>query len=93
MESISIESSLKRDPDQIFSKVDHEVIMLSLNEGKYYALNEVATRIWELIEKPIIVKDLIKKLYTEFDVSSNVCEKDTLELLNDLHEQGLIVIC
>lgn len=93
MVSISLKSSLKRDPEQVYSKVDSEVIMLSLNEGKYHALNEVGTRIWELLDQSIEVKSLVSILTKEYDISITVCEEETLELLNELYEKGLIIQC
>lgn len=89
---ISLTTSLKRNPKQIFSKVDNEVIMLSLDEGKYYSLNEVGARIWELIDQPLEVKTLVSKLTKEFDVSNEVCANETLRLLNEFNKEGLIIL-
>lgn len=93
MQRISKTTSLKRDPSQIFSKIDDEVVMLSMKEGKYFALNEAGTRIWEIIEHPIKVQSLIDNLMDEFNVSKNKCELETLELLNDLYKKRLVIIC
>ena len=93
MTNISLRSSLKRDPEQVFSTVDNEVIMLNLNEGKYHAFNEVAARIWELLDQSIEVKSLVSILSKEYDISNTVCEKETLELLNELYKKNLIILC
>ena len=75
MENISLTTIIRRDSKQIFSNVDAEVIMLSLNKGNYYALNKVGSRIWNLINQPIQVNSLIECLTKEFNVSKNSCEK------------------
>lgn len=93
MEKISISTTLKRNPEQIFSTVDQDIIMLSLEEGKYFALNEAGARIWELMEHPILVETLINKLLDEFEVSNNKCNIETLNLLNELHENKLVILC
>ena len=89
---VSPASTVKRNPMQVYSKVDHEIVMLGLDEGKYYALNEVGARVWEHLDHPTLVKELIHKLLGEFDVSVEKCEIETLELLNELYDNKLIVI-
>lgn len=93
MAHINLATSIKRDPLQVFSKIDNEVIMLSLKEGNYHSLNEVGARIWELIEQSIDVNTLVSTLLKEYNISNSICEKETLDLLNDLYEQGLIILC
>lgn len=89
-EEITLESILQRDPDQEFSMIDDEVVMLSLKNGEYYALNSVASRIWELIEKRKSVKELTEVLVEEFEVDEETCLRDTLECLTDFREKKLI---
>lgn len=93
MEKISLNSTLKRIPEQIFSKVDQDVIMLSIDEGKYFALNESAARIWDLLEQPIEVLAIVNRLIDEFDISKKNCEIETIDLLNELHSSKLVILC
>ena len=92
MKTVSLTSIIKRNPMQVHAKVDHEIVMLGLDEGKYYALNEVGAQIWDYLDQPTIVQDLINKLLAEFDVSLEKCEIETLELLNELLNNNLIVL-
>lgn len=83
---------LRRKPEQAFSKIDDEVVMLSQDSGEYYALNPVGSRIWELIENPVSVNEIVKVLENEFDVGHDVCVKETIELLNELDKKTLLVL-
>ncbi|MDT8432933.1 MAG: PqqD family peptide modification chaperone [Bacteroidales bacterium] len=87
---ITLESVVQRDPGQEFSMIDDEVVMLSLKNGEYYALNSVASRIWEIIEKGTVVKEITEILMEEFEVDETTCLKDTLECLYDFREKELI---
>ena len=89
-EEITPERIVQRDPDQEFSMIDDEVVMLSLKNGEYYALNSVASRIWEIIEKRKTVKEITGILMEEFEVDEATCLKDTLECLYDFREKELI---
>lgn len=90
-EEITMESIIQRDPEQEFSMIDDEVVMLSLKNGEYYALNSVASRIWEIIEKGTAVKEIAEILMEEFEVDETTCQQDTLECLYDFREKELIM--
>lgn len=83
---------LQRDPDQEFTYIDGEVVMLSLNNGEYYGLDEVGTRIWELLEEPRKYEDLIKDLINEYDIREEVCKEDTKNYLEELYNKKLVRI-
>lgn len=85
-----MESVIQRDPTQVYSFIDNEIVMLSLNEGQYFALNEVASKIWTLIDKPIKVKSLITLLLADFDVERKECESDTLSCIKDFEAKSLL---
>ncbi len=87
---ITLESVVQRDPGQEFSMIDDEVVMLSLKNGEYYALNSVASRIWEIIEQGTAVKQITEILMKEFEVDEETCLNDTLECLYDFREKELI---
>jgi len=81
---------LQRDPEQEFTYIDGEVVMLSLKNGEYYGLDSVGTRIWELLDKPKTFTNLIDDLLVEFEVSREECENDTKEYLETLHKKLLL---
>lgn len=91
-ELITLNSEVQRDPEQEFSKIDDEVVMLSLKTGEYYALNSVASRIWELIEERKTVNEITDQLEGEFEVDHETCIADTLECLNDFQNKSLLKI-
>ena len=91
-EKLSAHSVVHRDPDQEFSKIDEEVIMLNVNNGEYYALNDVASRIWEMIDTPLKVADLIAKLTEEYEIDKKTCNQDTLNCLEDFKNKSIIII-
>lgn len=90
MKVTTMKSIVQRDLSQDFSKVDEEVVMLSLKNGAYYALNKVASRIWELIEKPREVSDIVEILLKEYEVDEDTCARETLNCLNDFKDKSLI---
>ena len=92
MSSISLSSKIKRNPELVSTDVDGEKVMMSVDSGEYFGLDPVGGRIWELIENPIRIDDLVDILLEEFDVSKEQCEIDTLEFLNELREKKLLIV-
>ena len=76
--------------DQVSCDVAGETAILSLRTGVYYGLNAVGTRVWNLIQEPANVKDVLVVLLDEFEVEPARCETDLIKVLGDLASHGLI---
>lgn len=92
MTIIDYQSIIQRSNKIVSSNVDEETVMMSIENGEYFGLNSVGSRMWELIENPIKVDTLIELLLDEFDVSREQCEAETMEFLNHLFEKKLLTI-
>jgi coenzyme PQQ biosynthesis protein PqqD len=64
-----------------------------MDDGSYYALNEVGNRIWELCDGRHGVAQLVSMLAKEYDAPAEIIETDILEVLEDLRSKNLIVEC
>lgn len=76
----------------VSSDMDGETVMMSIENGKYYGMNEIGSRIWEIIEKPVSVSGLCDRLMDEFEVDREKCRDDVIGFLRELSEDGLIVV-
>ncbi len=74
----------------ISGRLDNELVMMDIEKGKYFSLNPVATRIWELLENPIDLNELCLLLQKEYDVSEVTCRQETEACINELLGFGLI---
>lgn len=89
---ITLQSIVHQDPEMVSAPMEDELVMISLQKGMYYGLDNISSEIWQRIEKPISVADLCNGLLEEFDVDPEICQRETLELLNWLYSQELIKI-
>ncbi len=92
MADISNDSIISRNENMLFSKLDDELVMMSIQNNEYYGLDNIGTRIWEIIEKPISFSDLMKIILDEYEVNESQCKEDILEFLNLLIGKKAIVI-
>lgn len=75
----------------IETAIDDEIVALSIERGTCYGMNRVASRIWALLEKPIRIGDLCATLVATYKVDPDICERQVLDLLEELRAEGLIV--
>jgi hypothetical protein len=78
--------------DQVSCDLSWESAILNLKAGVYYGLNEVGTRVWNLIQEPRRVSDLRDAILEEYEVEPHRCEADIMVLLQDLLDNGLIEV-
>ena len=76
--------------DFIEANVDGEVIALGVEQGICYGMNQVCSRIWNMIAKPIQIRDLCATLVSMYQVDADVCERQVVDLLEELRAEGLI---
>ena len=63
---------------------------MNIEDGNCYGLNRVGSRIWNLLEVPTRISVLCTTLLGEYNVDPDVCERQVLDLLEELRVKGLI---
>lgn len=92
MIEITSETTISRSQDQVSKKLEAATIIMHIEEGKYYNLNRVASRIWEIIDQPKTISQLMDQLLSEFEITQEDCERDLKELVANLTDLGLIQV-
>jgi hypothetical protein len=90
--SFQLETIVVRSPEQVSGELDGRVVLLSIENGEYYDINKVGSRIWAMLGKPVTVAVLIDQLLAEFEVDYETCERDVRELLEKLLADKLVKI-
>ncbi len=75
-----------------FRIIDEQAVILNLDSGVYYSLNEVGSRAWDLCDGSKSIRDIATAICVEFEVERETAEKDILEVMDDLVREGLIRI-
>ena len=71
-------------------EVNGETVLLDLNGEAYFGLNEVGTRIWQLLKLECTIAEALNTLSDEYDVARDQLENDVGDLLDKLCGDGLI---
>jgi hypothetical protein len=81
---------VSRSAAMLEASLDDELVALHVEQGRCYAFNASAKRIWSLIETPIGIDQLQAALMNEYDVDQATCARELEAVLNDLEQDGLV---
>lgn len=90
MPRVSLSHVVHPSDDAVFRDLDGEGVVLNLSSGVYFGLNEVGTRIWQLIEQFGTLTAVHDAVVREFDVDGETAGRDLVELVSELAERGLV---
>ncbi len=77
--------------DVLFTKLESgESVLLGIETKMYYSLNEVGSRIWQLMSDGKCIGEIADQLEQEYDVTSNHAEQSVIELAENLLSEKLI---
>lgn len=82
--------TLRRADGLLTAAVNDELLMMSVEHGKYFNLNAVGTRIWELLETPITMDGLVATLTDEYDVAPDTARREVERFIDALRDRGLL---
>jgi hypothetical protein len=67
-----------------------ETVLLDVERGRYFALNEVGSRIWALVCEGVPFGELVDRVCTEYDVARERGERDADLLIRQLLSASLV---
>ena len=80
------------DRELLTSELGDELVMMDVERGNYVSLNKTGRIIWNYLEHPIVISDLINSLMVKYNVEREECVNDTLSYLRDMFEKYIIAI-
>ena len=86
-----LEERVRRREAVIAQEVDGQTILLRVDDGGYYAIDEVGATIWALCDGSNAVSDIVVKLALEFDAPEATIRSDVVEFIQDLRRERLLV--
>jgi len=73
-----------------FSVVGEDAFLLNTQTNKYYGLEQVGTRLWQLLNENNSLQSAHQILIKEYEIGPAELENDLLELVAHLMENGLV---
>lgn len=88
--SIPLKATIVASRQQISCSLADESVILNLEDGVYYGLNSVASRVWELVQEPRTLSEVRDRLLSEYEIEEASCTRDLVELVRQLHRWKLV---
>lgn len=85
-------ATLRRIDGLLSAVVGEELMMMDVTQGKYFNLNSVGARIWELLAEPISLEALVTDLTAEYDADQDTVRQEVEKFLTDLRQRGLLAM-
>jgi hypothetical protein len=89
---LTLDTALRIPAHVSFSVVGVDAFLLNTQTNKYYGLEEVGARLWQLLNGNNSLRSAHQNLLQEYAVGSDELETDLLELVAHLMENGLVEI-
>jgi len=80
---------VQHSPNATFQIVADEAILIHLNTGVYYSLNDVGTSFWNMMDGQRTIDECADAIAQEYSAPREVVLADLLELANELAAEDL----
>ena len=77
-------------PAVVFRQLEDGAVLLNLESGVYFGLDEVGTRVWTLLLERGTPAAVCDAMIGEFEVEPAVLTGDVLRLVGELQQNGLV---
>ncbi len=77
---------------QVSCDLAGESAILEFSQGIYYGLDEIGARVWRMLDKPIVAREIIQQLLQEYEVEESTLWADVSRLLAELLDKKLIQV-
>ena len=81
---------LKIPDDVVFRILGGEAVLLNLATGTYFGLDEVGTRMWQLMSEHGSTDKVVEAMLEEYEVEESVLQSDVDKLVKDFSDNGLV---
>jgi hypothetical protein len=87
---LAVRGLVARGDHVIFTVLGEETVMMDVELGSYFVLDETAAFVWGLLDRPRTLAEVVAEIRDAYDVSEAECERDVLALLDRLRLKGLV---
>jgi hypothetical protein len=89
---IDAQSRLRRRERVLTQTAAGTLVLLDLDGGQYYRLDEVSARVWELCDGEHGLGGIVEAISAEYDAPVETIYEDVLEFLEEMVDEKLLVV-
>jgi hypothetical protein len=81
---------ISHSPSVLTAEVGGEVVMMSIEQGHYFGLDDIGSDIWRRLDQPRSFSDLIDGLVADYNADRAIIAADVRVLLGRMAEQDVV---
>jgi hypothetical protein len=89
---IGLDAVIEIEENVLFRELNGEAVILNVETGNYFGLDQVGTRAWILIREHKTLSKVVGLMEAEYDVSRDALGSDLVALAKELSAHGLVRI-
>jgi Coenzyme PQQ synthesis protein D (PqqD) len=83
---------ISRSPSVLAAEVEGAIMMMSINQSKYFSLDKIGSDIWQRIEPRCSFANLIDRLAVDYDADRAIIAADVRVLLDRMVAQDIVTL-
>jgi hypothetical protein len=84
---------IKRSSRTAARRIGDETMVLAVADSVLFSLNETASLLWESADGVTALRDIVsREIIPRFDIDGETAYRDALELVEELHRQGIFEV-
>lgn len=76
----------------VFREIDEKIVLINLESGYYYSLNECGRFIFNLLKKKKNIPDVLEAITKNFKISSEAANRDLELFIEELERENIIIL-
>jgi hypothetical protein len=90
MSEIVDSTIISRSSSVLTAEVNDEVVMMSIEHGHYFGLDDIGSDIWKRLDSPCAFADLVERLAADYDADRATIAADVRVLLERMAAQDVV---
>ena len=87
--ALSLDSRVQIEEEVVYRELEGEAVVLNLKTGRYFGLDPVGTRIWQLLPDHSL-REILRLLVSEYEAGEQQIREDLIRLVEQLRDQQLV---
>lgn len=89
---MKLDTVVKQNPNLVSTNIDGDLVLLHPETGEYYGAKLIGNHIWQLMENPCKISNIVDELLKHYDANRETITMDVVAFLDDLYKAGLILV-
>jgi len=86
---LELDKIFERMPETPWENIGDEAVILNMESGCYYSLNELGRFIWENMDGSMTLNNILQKVLEEYEVGADEAKEDLSKIVEELLKENL----